>query len=83
MDEHFTPRPMARWYSARGSRLAAVHAARLRGLRDACLTDPTTLPLDQRAMFEAEPRWVTTALGVASLVGSIGALMLLFGAGRL
>ena len=77
MDEHFTPRPMARWYPA-----AAV--ASLLFMLLGCVvyamhiyTDPTTLPLDQRVMFEAEPRWVTTALGIASLVGSIGALMLL------
>ena len=40
-------------------------------------TDPATLPLDQRAMFEAEPMWVTTAMGVASLAGVAGAVMLL------
>ena len=77
MDEHFTPRPMARWYPA-----AAV--ASLLFMLLGCVvyamhiyTDPATLPLDQRVMFEAEPRWVTTALGIASLVGTIGALMLL------
>src|SRR4051812_32519690 len=40
-------------------------------------TDPATLTLDQRAMFEAEPKWVTMVLGVASIVGAVGAVMLL------
>jgi magnesium-transporting ATPase (P-type) len=72
----FVQRPVARWYSA-----AAI--ASLLFMLLGCVvyamhiyTDPTTLPLDQRAMFEAEPRWVTTALGIASLGGTIGALML-------
>jgi putative Mn2+ efflux pump MntP len=77
MDERFTPRPVARWYmlGAIASLLfmllgCAVYAMHI-------YTDPMTLPLDQRAMFEAEPRWVTTALGLASAVGVIGAVMLL------
>jgi len=40
-------------------------------------TDPATLPLDQRVMFEAEPSWVTTALGIAAVAGTFGAVMLL------
>ena len=32
-------------------------------------TDPATLPLDQRVMFEAEPAWITTMLGLASVLG--------------
>jgi magnesium-transporting ATPase (P-type) len=77
MDERFTPRPIARWYTAAaiasllfmllGCAVYAMHV----------LTDPNSLPLDQRAMFEAEPRWVTVALGIASAVGLVGAIMLL------
>jgi hypothetical protein len=40
-------------------------------------TDPATLPLDQRVMFEAEPAWVTMMLGVASIIGVAGTVMLL------
>ena len=55
---------MARWYPA-----AAI--ASLLFMLLGCVvyamhlpdTDPNTLPLDQRVMFEAEPRWVTVALG--------------------
>ena len=77
MDDRFTPRPVARWFTlaALGSLLfmllgCAVYAMHI-------YTDPATLPLDQRAMFEAEPAWVTTALGVASGIGAVGAMMLL------
>jgi magnesium-transporting ATPase (P-type) len=77
LDERFTPRPVARWYM-----LAAVASLLFMALGCAVYamhiyTDPATLPLDQRAMFEAEPRWVTTALGIAAAVGIAGAIMLL------
>lgn len=39
--------------------------------------DPATLPLDQRAIFEATPQWMTIAWGVAIGAGLIGALGLL------
>jgi magnesium-transporting ATPase (P-type) len=77
MDEPYSPRPIGRWYM-----IAAV--ASLLFMLVGCVvyamhiyTDPSTLPLDQRAMFEAEPQWVTTAMGIASLVGVAGAIMLL------
>ncbi len=40
--------------------------------------DPATLPLDQRAIFEATPQWMTIAWAVAigaGLLGAIGLLM--------
>ena len=77
MDERFQPQPIARWYWIGAAASlpfmligCAVYAMHI-------YTDPATLPLDQRVMFEAEPRWVTTALGIASAAGTIGALLLL------
>ena len=77
MDDEFKPRALAAWYMpAAVASLAfmllgcAVYAMHV-------YTDPATLPLDERVMFEAEPLWVTTALGIASLVGTAGAVMLL------
>ena len=76
MDDHFAPRPVAGWFivAAVASLLfmligCAVYAMHV-------YTDPTTLPLDQRAMVEAEPGWVTSALGLASVIGAVGAVML-------
>ncbi|WP_051531235.1 hypothetical protein [Sphingomonas sp. URHD0057] len=77
MDERFTTRPVARWFTlaAIGSLLFMLLGGAVYGMH--IYTDPSALPLDQRAMFEAEPKWVTSLLGVAALVGTIGAVMLL------
>ena len=40
------------------------------------MTDPATLPLDQRALFEAEPGWVFADLGFGFAAGLFGALLL-------
>jgi hypothetical protein len=39
-------------------------------------TDPATLPLDQRALVEAEPGWVLAASAVGFASGALGALLL-------
>lgn len=38
--------------------------------------DPAALPLDQRSIFEATPKWMTFAWGVAISTGLIGAIAL-------
>ena len=40
------------------------------------LANPATLPLDQRAAFEAEPAWITAAYAVAVWVGLAGSILL-------
>jgi len=40
--------------------------------------DPATLPLDQRAMWDAAPMWMIAAYAVAVWVGLTGAIFLLF-----
>lgn len=77
MDERFAPRPVARWY------VAAAVASLLFGLL-ICLgyavhltTDPATLALDERALYEAEPAWVSGAFGLTGLTVTIGGLLLL------
>jgi hypothetical protein len=39
-------------------------------------TDPSQLPLDERAQFEAEPIWMVALFGLAGLAGAVGGLML-------
>lgn len=77
MDDRYAPQPIARWYmlGAVASLLFMVLGCAVFAMH--IYTDPTTLPLDQRAMFEAEPQWVTAAMGIASLAGVAGAVMLL------
>jgi hypothetical protein len=76
MDEHYSPRPVAGWFMP-----AAVVCVLFMGL--GCimylmhvLADPNTLPLDQRAAYEAEPAWVTGANAVAVWVGLAGTILL-------
>jgi len=77
MDDRYAARPLAPWYWA--GAIASLLFALLGCLVYAMhvYTDPSTLPLDQRVMFEAEPAWVTTVLGGASIIGAFGAVMLL------
>jgi hypothetical protein len=41
-------------------------------------TDAAALPLDQRALFEAEPKWVLAASAVGFVAGAYGAILLIF-----
>lgn len=43
---------------------------------DSMTIDPATLPLDQRSIFEATPKWMMFAWGVAIATGVIGAIAL-------
>ena len=76
MDDIYGPRPLARWYW-----IAA--AASLLFMALGCLSyvmhvmlDPATLPLDERAVMEAVPVWMTAAFAIAVWVGLAGAVAL-------
>ena len=76
MDERYAPQPVTRWYL-----IAAIVSLLLMilpavGALIHLTTDPATLPLDERAQFEAEPLWMVAAFGLTGLAGAIGALML-------
>jgi hypothetical protein len=76
MDDRFKPRPVARWYmiGAVASLLfmLLVCAAYAKHL----MTDPATLPLDERALYLAEPSWVAGAFGLTGIAGAVGGLLL-------
>lgn len=77
MDDRFNPRPVASWFI-----VAAVGSLLFMGLGCVSylmhvLADPTSLPLDQRPAFEAEPAWVTAAYAVAVWVGLAGSILLM------
>jgi amino acid transporter len=76
-DNLYSRRPLARWYWA-----GAIASLLFMAL--GCVTylmhvtaDPASLPLDQRAAFDAEPVWLTAAYAIAVWVGLAGTLMLL------
>ena len=77
MDERYTPRPVARWFT-----VAAIASLLFMGL--GCISylmhvfaDPSKMPLDQRVAFDAEPAWVTGAYALAVWGGLAGAVLLL------
>ena len=76
MDERYAPRPVAAWYPVAAFASLAVMALGCVGLIAHVLTDPATLPLDQRALFEAEPKWVLAASCIAFAAGLLGSLLL-------
>ena len=76
MDDEFAPRPLAGWFLP-----AAIASLLFMGLGCVSylmhvLADPSTMPLDQRAAYEAEPMWVTAAYAVAVWVGLAGTILL-------
>jgi hypothetical protein len=76
MDEHYAPRPVAGWYMVAAVVALVVMALPLVGALIHLTTDPATLPLDERAQFEAEPIWMVAMFGLAGLAGAVGGLML-------
>ena len=78
MDEDlYSPRPLARWYwaGAAASLLFAIAAGGLFVVHET--TNPATLTLDQRTVFETEPVWVIGAFGVGAIAEAFAAVMLL------
>ena len=77
-DDQYSPRPVASWYMI-AAIAAFVFMAAACGFYIAQVTaDPASLTLDQRAIMEAQPQWLTGAYAVAVWLGLGGALMLLF-----
>ena len=76
MNERYAPQPVASWYPIAAVASLAIMALGCIGLAMHFLTDPATLPLDQRALFEAEPKWVFAASVVGFAAGLLGSLLL-------
>jgi magnesium-transporting ATPase (P-type) len=76
IDRRFSPQPLAGWYTigAIASLLFMIAACAMYGFHVA--TNPQSLPVDQRTVFEAEPLWVTSAFGLGALAGLAGSTML-------
>ena len=77
MSEDYSQRPLARWFW-----LGAIASVLFMAFGCASYVwhvtlDPAALPVDQRAMMEAVPTWMTAAFAIAVWVGLAGAVMLL------
>ena len=77
MDDHYAPRPIAGWFvfGAAASLLLGLAICALYGVHLA--TDPSALPVDERALYDAEPAWVSGAFGLTGLATAIGGILLL------
>ena len=76
-DDPYTPRPIAGWYMP-----AAIASLLFMGLGCVAyvmhvMTDPASLPIEQRAAFEALPGWVIGAQAVAVWIGLAGTVLLI------
>jgi hypothetical protein len=76
LDERFTPRPVAGWFTIAALASLIFMTLGCVALVIHVLTNPATLPLDQRALFEAEPAWVVSASAFGFVAGALGALLL-------
>jgi uncharacterized membrane protein len=77
MDQRYAPRPIARWYVAAAIASTLLMALLAVGALIHLMTDPASLPLDERAQFEAEPLWMVAAFALAGLSGAVGGVMLI------
>ena len=76
MNDEFAPRPVASWFMLAAVASLLVTAAFCVLYMMHVLADPATMPLDQRAAYEATPAWVIGAFGVGAWVGLAGGLLL-------
>ena len=77
MDNPYNRQPLAGWFMLGACASILFMAVGCVALAAHLATDPASLPLDQRALFEAEPDWVLAASAVGFIAGLAGALMLL------
>jgi hypothetical protein len=77
MNDHYAPRPVAGWYIVAAVASVLFMAIGCGGYLLDVTSDPASLPLDQRALAEARPVWMTAAYAIAVWVGLAGAVLLL------
>ena len=77
MDEPNVSSPVPGWFTiaAIGALLWELAGVALYLMR--MTVDPRTLPVDERAIYNATPEWVLVAFAVAGWVGLVGAILLL------
>ena len=76
MDNRYAPRPVASWFMIGAIASLLFMALGCVALVMHVTADPSKLPLDQRALFEAEPQWVLAASSFGFVAGLIGSVLL-------
>jgi hypothetical protein len=76
MDQVISQKPVPRWFT-----IAALGAVIWETIGCAMYlmqvsVDPATLPVDQRAMWDAAPKWMIAAYAVGVWIGLVGAILL-------
>ena len=76
MDQAIPDRPAPRWFTlaAIGALLFELFGCFMYLMQ--VRVDPASLPVDQRALWDAAPSWMIAAYAVAVWVGLIGAILL-------
>jgi hypothetical protein len=77
LDNPINPRPVAGWFTIAALASLLFMTLGCIGLVMHVTADPRSLPLDQRALFEAEPQWVLTASSFGFVAGLIGSVLLM------
>jgi hypothetical protein len=75
-DDHFAPQPLASWFKPAAIAAVVFMALGAVSYISHVFTDPASLPLDQRQLFNAEPWWMTGAYGLAVWPGLAGTVLL-------
>jgi hypothetical protein len=76
MDDRYAPQPLARWYMIAAIASVLFMLVGCIGFVLDRMTDPGSLPLDQRTVVLARPLWSVVAYGLAVWVGLAGAVLL-------
>jgi hypothetical protein len=76
-DDPYSPRPIARWYMVAAVASLLFMIVGCAGYLLDVTMDPTAIPLDQRALYEARPQWQVAAYGIAVWVGLVGTILLI------
>lgn len=77
MDDRFAPQPVAGWFKFAAIASVIFMGIGCAGYLASVLTDPASMPVDQRNLMEARPIWMIAAYAIAVWVGLVGALLLL------
>lgn len=75
-EQRYSPRPLARWYMVAAITSVLFMLIGCAGYLLTVTVDPAALPIDQRAVVEAQPIWMMAAYAIAVWVGLAGTVLL-------